>query len=310
MIDHVRSKKVNIKFQQWLDWHNIIDSKWDKQYFQDFFNDCVPYLVSIYDYNDEIVDHGDIFILNMAYIEDEYNSRLYLTDFSILKRTLDFAKFEDLYIKQYKYSHQCIILLPKIIINSSTNLYDFKYVLERSELKIDKYYFESETTDPLKMFLNKVYIYIDSHDKYKEKDEERIQNLSIIINEAKAERIAYAELKKEKIKYVKYAINKTFKIKDVRFSGYTTLVYWCDDTITKVTMDDSEDKYDVEKAIACAYMKRIMSYLDCNAKNRTIDNVFNKYLTKYEDEKEDIEAQMENIKKRKLKKANKKDKKK
>ena len=96
-------------------------------------------------------------------------------------------------------------------------------------------------------------------------------------------------------------INNRFSIKNIKFSGYKVIVFWKDNTKTIVTMQDDEDNYDVEKAIMAAFTKKILSYRN-SAKERSVNNLLDKWIAKYEEEREDIEAHRKELDKRKSKK--------
>ena len=123
------------------------------------------------------------------------------------------------------------------------------------------------------------------------------------------EAISIAEMKedlvnfKSKLYNILYNIfSSSFNIKDIKFSGYTVVVFWDDNTKTKVTMDKTEKEYDFEKALFAAYTKKAISFVGKNSKDRRIDNILKKWYPKYEENKKDIEKQMDKIDKRKLKK--------
>ena len=87
-------------------------------------------------------------------------------------------------------------------------------------------------------------------------------------------------------------------IKNVKFSGDRVIVFWNDNTKTIVKMDDEESKYDPEKAIMAAYTKKILSYMN-TARERSLSKLLNKWIAKYEEEKDIIEFQLNKIKDRK-----------
>ena len=89
-----------------------------------------------------------------------------------------------------------------------------------------------------------------------------------------------------------------FSIADIKFSGYSVIVFWKDGTKTMVTMQDDEKEFDVEKAIFAAFTKKALSFND-HSKKRSMTNVLGKWLKKYEELKEDNEKHMQKLKERK-----------
>lgn len=96
-------------------------------------------------------------------------------------------------------------------------------------------------------------------------------------------------------------LNNQYKIKNIKFNGPKVIVFWESGDKTIVTVQDDENGYDVEKAIMAAYMKKALSN-NKSARDRSINNVFDKWIPVYEDQKEDIEAQINKVKERKNKK--------
>ena len=85
---------------------------------------------------------------------------------------------------------------------------------------------------------------------------------------------------------------KAFTIKDVKFSGNKVIVFWNDDTKTIVTMDNEESKYDIEKAIMAATMKKLYNSFNKPSRKKSIDDELDKWVKKFndlsEEEKEKI----------------------
>jgi hypothetical protein len=74
--------------------------------------------------------------------------------------------------------------------------------------------------------------------------------------------------------------SKSFLMKDIKFNGPATIVFWEDGTKTVVKIDSTEINYDLEKAVMAAYTKKALSTLS-NAKERSIDLTLEKALKKY-----------------------------
>lgn len=103
-------------------------------------------------------------------------------------------------------------------------------------------------------------------------------------------------------KYVRktgrYLVPGTFEIKDIKFSGIATIVFWNDNTKTVVKMDKTEKVFDVEKAIMAAYMKKALETMGGTAKERSLDEVLKKYTAKYEAEKKEAKKKSKKTKKK------------
>ena len=102
--------------------------------------------------------------------------------------------------------------------------------------------------------------------------------------------------------YVHRAIDIIFTIKDVKFSADKVIVFWNDDTKTIVTIGEDEKTYDVEKALFAAYTKKLLTTINGNAKDRSLNHMIDKWSKVYEDNKKQIKADIAKIKKRKEKK--------
>ena len=102
--------------------------------------------------------------------------------------------------------------------------------------------------------------------------------------------------------YVHRVIDTIFTIKDVKFSADKVIVFWNDDTKTIVTIGEDEKTYDVEKALFAAYTKKVLSTINGNAKDRSLNRMIDKWSKVYEDSKKQIKADITKIKKRKDKK--------
>ena len=100
----------------------------------------------------------------------------------------------------------------------------------------------------------------------------------------------------------KRIIINAFTIKDIHFSADKVIVLWKDNTKTIVTMQEDEDKYDPEKAIMAAFTKKILGSMNVSAKDRSMNRIFDKYLTKYYEMEDEIKEHIEKVKERKAKK--------
>lgn len=87
-----------------------------------------------------------------------------------------------------------------------------------------------------------------------------------------------------------------FSIKDIKFNGPATIVFWEDGEKTVVKMDKSEKKFDVEKAVMAAYTKRALSTLS-NARERSIDLTLDMAREKYDAYLKEIKPKEVKIKK-------------
>lgn len=88
--------------------------------------------------------------------------------------------------------------------------------------------------------------------------------------------------------------SKSFLMKDVKFNGPATIVFWEDGTKTVVKMDESEINYDPEKAIMAAYTKKALSTLS-NAKERSIDLTLEKAIEKYNSYVEEMKPKKKKV---------------
>ena len=93
-----------------------------------------------------------------------------------------------------------------------------------------------------------------------------------------------------------------FGIKDVKFSSDKVIVFWKDNTKTIVTMDSTESRYDVEKAIMACFTKKALSFMP-TAKERSLDRMLDKWTEKFKTQEKTIKAQIKEIKERKAKKS-------
>lgn len=106
--------------------------------------------------------------------------------------------------------------------------------------------------------------------------------------------------------YSKDKLSEELDIIDVKFSGFTTIVFWKSGDKTIVTCKDG-DKYDPEKAIAMAYVKKANSLVydyrrEHNMKDKlSIDDNFSKWIDKYNSMKDQIKKEQADIKKKKKK---------
>lgn len=95
--------------------------------------------------------------------------------------------------------------------------------------------------------------------------------------------------------------NYYFGIKDIKFHGVATIVFWKDGTKTVVKCHEDEKEFDVEKAIMAAFMKRALESKTGTQKDKSMDRILGEYTAKYEKELE-----MNNLKKPSAKKPRKK----
>ena len=93
---------------------------------------------------------------------------------------------------------------------------------------------------------------------------------------------------------IPYFTDNDFKIKDIKFNGPSLIVFWQSGDKTVVTLSDNVE-YDVEKAIAFAFMKKALSRGNTSNKERSIDNICNILIDKYKEEKEDIEKEIKRV---------------
>ena len=99
---------------------------------------------------------------------------------------------------------------------------------------------------------------------------------------------------------VRTSMYKHFVIKDIKFNGPATIVFWEDGEKTVVSLKD-EKVYDFEKALAFAFVKKALSGGKI-AKDRSINRLIDKWTPKFEEEKSLIKKQISNFnKKKKLK---------
>ena len=106
-----------------------------------------------------------------------------------------------------------------------------------------------------------------------------------VFKSLKAEELKYEawqDFRKELEDMDKIVVYEKFKVKDIKFSGYHTIVFWEDGTKTIVSPQDSDKyNYDVEKAISMAFMKRALSF-GSNYKARSLNSIIDKYKDKFE----------------------------
>lgn len=105
--------------------------------------------------------------------------------------------------------------------------------------------------------------------------------------------------------YIINDIDSIFTIKDVKFNGPKVIVFWNDGTKTIVSIQDDEDKYDVEKALFAAYTKKIMSFMS-TGKERSMNLMLDKWIEKYKKEEVIVKAQIAKVKAKKNNKRKKK----
>ena len=97
-------------------------------------------------------------------------------------------------------------------------------------------------------------------------------------------------------------IEKSFSIRDVKYSGFKVIVFWEDDTKTIVTMNEEEENYDPEKALFAAYTKKVISMMNLPSRGKSVDLHIKHWLDKYNKNKDEYTKDRSRIMDRKFRK--------